>query len=101
MVHRTRSRSASSPRALDAAEEVLQTIDVARLAQAGDAMDFHAAIALARAEIALGRGDRATGEKLLQEATAFARPDAIIYQKRKLESLTALVAGRAGRDLRE
>ncbi len=54
--------------------------------------DWRAGVNLARAEIALRRGEYTAAEKYLRLARpAFSRPDAEEYQKRKLASLTAEV----------
>jgi hypothetical protein len=80
---------------LDEATTLLSGIDVAQLAQMGDAMDASAAVALAQAEIAVKRGDRAVAEKLLKAAApAFSSPDAVAYQRDKVAELSALLADR-------
>lgn len=82
--------------AVQEAEQALQAVDVGVMSQMGDAMDYPAAIALLRAEIALVRGDRDTARAQLQAASAFARPDAIAFQRRTYDRLLARVDRRDG-----
>jgi hypothetical protein len=78
--------------ALDEASALLGDIDVAQLAQMGDA-DATASVVLAQAEIALKRCDRTVAAKLLQVATpVFSAPGAVAYQRDKLAEVTAKLA---------
>jgi predicted Ser/Thr protein kinase len=78
---------------LDEADGLLRDIDVATVSQMGDAVDYPSAIALARGEIALRRGDRPAAAAFVRDATpAIAAPGAIVYQKRKLAELNAALA---------
>jgi eukaryotic-like serine/threonine-protein kinase len=77
---------------LDEASNLLNGIDVKSVAQLTGIPDWSANLDLARAEIALRRGDYPEAQKAIQPAVpVFSRPDAEPYQKHKLQTLQSQI----------
>jgi tetratricopeptide (TPR) repeat protein len=75
---------------LPEAAGLLENIDSSKVAQLAGIADWGANVDLAQAEIAYRRKNYAAAKKYLESATpAFTRPGAEVYQRQKLETLSA------------
>jgi len=74
---------------IDEASQLLQGIDISAVAQLTGDPEWGAGVTLLQAQIAWRRKDYAGARKAVEAiAPVFSRPDAELYQKRALESLT-------------